>query len=122
MSALPTDQGTPTTNHRLATLLRRLPSPCHRLFRRGRTPGLRTAKTVLAAVLSYVVAEHLHTSDAPILAPLTALLVVQLTMYDASRTAANASSAWSPACWSRWVRPRGRPDLVEPGRPSSRLR
>jgi uncharacterized membrane protein YgaE (UPF0421/DUF939 family) len=82
VSALPTDQGTPTTNHRLATLLRRLPSPCHRLFRRGRTPGLRTAKTVLAAVLSYVVAEHLHTSDAPILAPLTALLVVQLTMYE----------------------------------------
>ena len=51
-----------------------------RLFRRGRTPGLRTAKTTLAAVASFVVAEWLHTSDQPILAPLTALLVVQLTM------------------------------------------
>jgi Aromatic acid exporter family member 1 len=53
-----------------------------RLFRRGRTPGLRTAKTTLAAVASFVVAEWLHTSDQPILAPLTALLVVQLTMYE----------------------------------------
>jgi uncharacterized membrane protein YgaE (UPF0421/DUF939 family) len=54
----------------------------NRLFRRGRTPGLRTAKTTLAAVASFVVAEWLHTSDQPILAPLTALLVVQLTMYE----------------------------------------
>ncbi|HWM56601.1 MAG TPA: aromatic acid exporter family protein [Pseudonocardia sp.] len=53
-----------------------------RLFRRGRTPGLRTVKTTLAAVLSYVAAEWLQTSEAPILAPLTALLVVQLSMYE----------------------------------------
>lgn len=52
------------------------------LFRRGRTPGLRTAKTTLAAVLSFVVADRLHTSAAPVLAPLTALLVVQLTLYE----------------------------------------
>lgn len=52
------------------------------LFRRGRTPGLRTAKTTLAAVLSFVVADRLHTSGAPVLAPLTALLVVQLTLYE----------------------------------------
>jgi len=52
------------------------------LFRRGRTPGLRTAKTTLAAVLSFVVAQGLLTSPAPVLAPLTALLVVQLTMYE----------------------------------------
>jgi len=52
------------------------------LFRRGRTPGLRTAKTTLAAVLSFVIAERLGTSAAPVLAPLTALLVVQLTMYE----------------------------------------
>jgi Aromatic acid exporter family member 1 len=52
------------------------------LFRRGRTPGLRTAKTTLAAVLSFALAQALHTSPSPVLAPLTALLVVQLTMYE----------------------------------------
>lgn len=52
------------------------------LFRRGRTPGLRTAKATLAVVLAYVVAEALHLSDHhPIVAPLVALLVVQLTLY-----------------------------------------
>ena len=55
------------------------------LFRRGRTPGLRTVKTTLAAVLSFVIAERLHTSATPVLAPLTALLVVQLTMYETVR-------------------------------------
>jgi uncharacterized membrane protein YccC len=53
-----------------------------RLFRRGRTPGLRTAKTTLAAVASFALAAWWHTSDQPVLAPLTALLVVQLTMYE----------------------------------------
>ncbi len=53
-----------------------------RLVRRGRTPGLRTAKTTLAAVLSYVIATQLGTSAQPVLAPLTAILVVQLTMYE----------------------------------------
>jgi hypothetical protein len=52
------------------------------LLRRGRTPGLRTAKTTLAAVLSFVLAQQLGTSPQPVLAPLTALLVVQLTMYE----------------------------------------
>ncbi|HEX7536906.1 MAG TPA: aromatic acid exporter family protein [Dermatophilaceae bacterium] len=52
------------------------------LLRRGRRPGLRTAKTTLAAVLSYVLAQRLGTSPQPVLAPLTALLVVQLTMYE----------------------------------------
>jgi len=52
------------------------------LFRRGRKPGLRTAKTTLAAVLSFVLAQWLGTSPQPVLAPLTALLVVQLTMYE----------------------------------------
>ena len=56
--------------------------PARGLLRRGRTPGLRTAKTTLAAVLSFVIAERLHTSAAPIHAPLTALLVVQLTLYE----------------------------------------
>ncbi|WP_051581396.1 FUSC family protein [Pseudonocardia acaciae] len=63
---------------RLSESARRAWSAC---FRRGRTPGLRTAKTTLAAVLSFVVADLLHTTDQPILAPLTALLVVQLTLY-----------------------------------------
>jgi hypothetical protein len=43
---------------------------------------VRTAKTVLAAVVSFAVAQALHTSSSPVLAPLTALLVVQLTMYE----------------------------------------
>jgi hypothetical protein len=51
------------------------------LVRRGRTPGLRTAKTVLAVVASFLVAEWLHLSEHPVVAPLTALLVVQLTLY-----------------------------------------
>ena len=68
----------------------RLPTALRRrlrgvLFRRGRTPGLRTAKTTLAAVLSFVVADLLGTSATPVLAALTALLVVQLTMYETFR-------------------------------------
>ena len=48
----------------------------------GRVPGLRTAKVTLAAVLAYAAADLLNTSEAPILAALTALLVVQLTVYE----------------------------------------
>ena len=51
------------------------------LFRRGRTPGLRTAKVTLAVVAAYLLAEVLHLSEHPIVAPLVALLVVQLTLY-----------------------------------------
>jgi Aromatic acid exporter family member 1 len=51
------------------------------LIRRGRTPGLRTAKVTLAVVAAYVLAETLHLSEHPIVAPLVALLVVQLTLY-----------------------------------------
>ncbi len=57
-----------------------------RLLRRGRTPGLRTAKTVLAAVLAFQIATWLDTTSSPILAPLTALLVVQLTLYETLAT------------------------------------
>ncbi|NEM05533.1 aromatic acid exporter family protein [Geodermatophilus normandii] len=57
-----------------------------RLVRRGRTPGLRTAKTVLAAVVAFQVATWLDTTSSPILAPLTALLVVQLTLYETLAT------------------------------------
>lgn len=52
-----------------------------RLFRSGRTPGLRTARATLAVVAAFLIAGYLHTGDRPILAPLTALLVVQLTLY-----------------------------------------
>ncbi len=51
------------------------------LVRRGRMPGVRTAKTTFAVVASYLIAELLGVSDHPVVAPLTALLVVQLTLY-----------------------------------------
>jgi uncharacterized membrane protein YccC len=51
------------------------------LRRPGRLPGLRTAKMTLAAVLAFWVADKLGTSPQPVLAPLTALLVAQLTTY-----------------------------------------
>jgi uncharacterized membrane protein YgaE (UPF0421/DUF939 family) len=51
-------------------------------FRLGRAAGIRTGKTVLAAMLAFAATDWLNTSDAPVLAPLTALLVVQLTMYE----------------------------------------
>lgn len=51
------------------------------LLRRVRTPSLRTAKATIAAMASYVVADTIGTSQGPVLAPLTALLVVQVTMY-----------------------------------------
>ena len=51
------------------------------LIRRGRIPGLRTAKATLAVVAAYLLAEVLHLSEHPIVAPLMALLVVQLTLY-----------------------------------------
>lgn len=54
-------------------------------LRRGRIPGLRTAKTTLAAVVAFVAADLLQTSDQPVLAPLTAILIVQLTLYSTVR-------------------------------------
>jgi hypothetical protein len=53
-----------------------------------RVPGLRTAKLTLAAVLAYVLATRLDTSPDRILAPLTALLVVQLTLFQTVAAAA----------------------------------
>lgn len=47
----------------------------------GRVDGLRMAKTTLAAVLAFLAADALTTGPAPVLAPLTALLVAQLTTY-----------------------------------------
>jgi len=53
-----------------------------RLTRRGDDAplGLRTAKTTLAAVISWELASRLPGSQPPVLAPLTALLVTQLTL------------------------------------------
>jgi hypothetical protein len=47
---------------------------------RGVPPGLRTAKTTLAAVISWELALRLPGSQPPVLAPLTALLVTQVTL------------------------------------------
>jgi hypothetical protein len=53
-----------------------------RLTRRGDDAplGLRTAKTTLAAVISWELARLLPGSQPPVLAPLTALLVTQLNL------------------------------------------
>jgi hypothetical protein len=47
----------------------------------GLPPGLRTAKTALAAVIAWVLAQRLL-GGSPLLAPLTALLVTQLTVVE----------------------------------------
>jgi len=52
------------------------------LVRRRREPlVVQTARSTVAAVLAYVAALWLTNSAAPLLAPLTALLVVQVTLY-----------------------------------------
>jgi hypothetical protein len=53
---------------------------------RVRLRGVRTLKTTIAAVVAYVVALPLSDNPRPVLAPLTALLVVQFTLYDTLRT------------------------------------
>ncbi len=55
--------------------------------RRGRVRlrGVRTIKSTVAAVAAYLVALPLSDNPRPVLAPLTALLVVQLTLYDTVR-------------------------------------
>ena len=53
---------------------------------RVRLRGVRTAKATIAAVAAYVAALPLSENSRPVLAPLTALLVVQLTLYDTLRT------------------------------------
>ena len=50
---------------------------------RGDPPGWRTVKTTLAAVLAYLLAVALLGDEVPpLLAPLTALLVAQLTIFE----------------------------------------
>ena len=52
---------------------------------RVRLRGVRTFKSTLAAVTAYVVALPFSDNPRPVLAPLTALLVVQLTLYETVR-------------------------------------
>lgn len=79
---------------------------------RVRWRGVRTLKTTVAAVAAYVAALPLSENPRPVLAPLTALLVVQLTLYDTLRTGlrrvisvvagvlvAVAISTWVPLTW-----------------------
>jgi uncharacterized membrane protein YccC len=52
----------------------------------GPPPGLRTLKTTFAAVLAYELAARLLTGPAPLLAPLTTLLVAQVTVFETIRS------------------------------------
>ncbi|MET9875314.1 aromatic acid exporter family protein [Actinacidiphila glaucinigra] len=59
-----------------------LPAPLADLLRRTNDPiVVQTARSTVAAVLSYAVAVRLLPNPAPLTAPLTALLVVQVTLY-----------------------------------------
>ena len=89
-SSIPPSAGRPV-GERAGTPRRRLRRAARRLARRvdlGRLTrrgadaplGLRTAKTTLAAVISWELALLLPGSQPPVLAPLTALLVTQLTL------------------------------------------
>jgi uncharacterized membrane protein YccC len=49
---------------------------------RGVPPGMRTAKSTLAAVIAWELARRLPGESLPVLAPLTALLVTQLTVVE----------------------------------------
>jgi hypothetical protein len=79
---------------------------------RVRVRGVRTVKTTVAAVAAYVAAVPLSDNPRPVLAPLTALLVVQVTLYDSLRTGlrrvvsvvagvlvAVGLSTWVPLTW-----------------------
>ncbi|WP_109280104.1 FUSC family protein [Streptomyces orinoci] len=61
--------------------------PLTDLARRGREPVVaQTVRSTAAAVISYVVALNLSREPAPLTAPLTALLVVQVTLYSTLTT------------------------------------
>ncbi|MGH8895233.1 MAG: FUSC family protein, partial [Actinomycetes bacterium] len=92
--------------------VRRVPSFLRSGDGRVRLRGVRTLKTTLAAVVAYVAAFPVSDNPRPVLAPLTALLVVQLTLYDTLRAGmrrvvgvtagvlvAVGLSAWVPLTW-----------------------
>ncbi|GHF65314.1 FUSC family protein [Streptomyces mashuensis] len=61
--------------------------PLATLVRVHREPAVvQAVRSTLAAVISYVVALHLSNEPAPLTAPLTALLVVQVTLYSTLTT------------------------------------
>lgn len=61
--------------------------PLRDLVRRHREPAVvQTVRSTAAAVISYVVALQLSDEPAPLTAPLTALLVVQVTLYSTLTT------------------------------------
>ncbi|MFF4429664.1 aromatic acid exporter family protein [Streptomyces sp. NPDC001513] len=62
-------------------------APLRALVRRHREPAVvQTVRSTAAAVISYVVALRLSDEPAPLTAPLTALLVVQVTLYSTLTT------------------------------------
>ncbi|MBF6047486.1 hypothetical protein GO001_19975 [Streptomyces sp. NRRL B-1677] len=64
-----------------------LRDPLTMLVRRGREPAVvQTVRSTAAAVIAYVVALWLSREPAPLTAPLTALLVVQVTLYSTLTT------------------------------------
>ncbi|MEV4873458.1 aromatic acid exporter family protein [Streptomyces syringium] len=64
-----------------------LPDPLTTLVRRGKEPAVaQTLRSTTAAVISYVVALWLSSEPVPLTAPLTALLVVQVTLYSTLTT------------------------------------
>ncbi|MEV4442687.1 FUSC family protein [Streptomyces sp. NPDC049577] len=66
---------------------REFADPLTTLVRRGREPAVvQAVRSTLAAVISYVVALSLSREPAPLTAPLTALLVVQVTLYSTLTT------------------------------------
>ncbi|MGP3989451.1 FUSC family protein [Streptomyces sp. 3N207] len=67
--------------------MREVTDPLLNLVRRHREPVVaQTARSTIAAVISYAVALELSTEPAPLTAPLTALLVTQVTLYTTLRT------------------------------------
>lgn len=64
-----------------------LRAPAAELLRRCREPGVAQAlRSTAAATLAYVAARYLSSEAAPLTAPLTALLVVQVTLYSTLTT------------------------------------
>jgi hypothetical protein len=68
-------------------------------------PGLRTAKATFAVVAAYLLTAALGVSDHPMVAPLVALLVVQLTLYKTIAHGIGKSSRCWPGYWWRWWSP-----------------
>ncbi|MGI5352853.1 FUSC family protein [Streptomyces sp. CA-250714] len=67
--------------------MREVTDPLLNLVRRHREPVVaQTARSTIAAVISYAVALELSSEPAPLTAPLTALLVTQVTLYTTLRT------------------------------------